>query len=94
MGGNHTKQKRRLKPFKHFVAERFRGTRQWRASGNALNEAIEESDDAVITDAASVIIGSELSASERKSLSDGFVSDIKQMCKSGRSIVAIAVALE
>ena len=44
-------------------------------SANALNEIIEESNEADITDAAMAIIGSELSVSERKSLSDAFVSD-------------------
>ena len=47
-----------------------------------------------ITDATSVIIGSELSLSERKSLIDGFVNYIEEMSESGRSVIAIAVALE
>jgi hypothetical protein len=85
--------KRPLKPFKQFLPESFRGARHGRASGNALNEAIRESNDRDITDATSVIIGSELSLSERKSLIDGFVNYIEEMCEAGRSIMAIAVAL-
>ena len=49
--------------------------------GEALNEIIEESNDADITDATSVIVGSELSLSERKSLIDGFVNYIEEMCE-------------
>jgi hypothetical protein len=95
MGVNHTIPKRPLKPFRQFLPESFRDARQARASGNALKEeAFEESNDAVITDAATVFIGSELSLTERKSLKDGFVDDIREMCDDGRSLVAIAVALE
>jgi hypothetical protein len=47
-----------------------------------------------ITDTTGVIIGSELVLSERKSLIDGFVNYIDEMRESGRSIMAIAVALE
>jgi hypothetical protein len=49
---------------------------------------------AAITDATSVIIGSELPVIERRSLSDGFANDIKEMCEGERLIIAIAVALE
>ena len=47
-----------------------------------------------ITDAATVIIGSELSANERQSLRGGFVNDMTEMSESGRTIVATVVALE
>jgi hypothetical protein len=94
MGVDHTIQRRPLKPFRQFLPESFRGTRHGRASANALNEVIEASNDAVITDAAMVIIGSELSVSERKSLSDGFANDLKEMRARGGSIIAIAVASE
>ena len=59
-----------------------------------LNFWEEETDDSEIADAATVIIGSELSASERRSLSDSFVDGIKRMSERGRTIMAIAVALE
>jgi hypothetical protein len=68
---------------------------QKRVSGkNKRNVLKEETDDSEITDAAMLIIGSEISGSERKSDFDGFVSDIKKMRDRGRSIVAIALALE
>jgi hypothetical protein len=54
----------------------------------------EETDDSGIADAATVIIGSELSASERRSLSDSFVDGIRRMSERGGTIMAIAVALE
>jgi hypothetical protein len=94
MGVNHRKTKRPLKPFRQFLPESFRGTRHRRASANALNEVIEESDDVAITDAAMVMIGSELSVSERKALSDGFANDLKEMRDRGGLIIAIAVASE
>jgi hypothetical protein len=50
--------------------------------------------DPEIIDAATVIIPSELSASKRQSLRDGFVNDITEMSESGRTIIATAVALE
>ena len=59
-----------------------------------LNVLKEETDDSEITDAATVIIGSELSASERQSLRGGFVNDMTEMSESGRTIVATVVALE
>jgi hypothetical protein len=54
----------------------------------------EETDDSGIADAATVIIGSELSTSERRSLSDSFVDGIRRISERGRTIMAIAVALE
>ena len=54
----------------------------------------EETDDSGIADAATVIIGSELSAGERRSLSDSFVEGIRRMSERGRTIMAMAVALE
>jgi hypothetical protein len=47
-----------------------------------------------ITDAATVIIGSELSASERKLLMNSFGNDLKKMSEGGGTIMAMAVALE
>ena len=53
----------------------------------------EETDD-LDADAATVIIGSEVSTSERRSLSDDFVNGIEKMSERGSTIIAIAVALE
>ena len=54
----------------------------------------EQTEDSEIADAATVIIGSELSTSERRSLSDEFVTGIEKMSERGDTIMAIAVALE
>jgi hypothetical protein len=95
MGVNHTIPKRPLKPFREFLPESLRGTRRGRASANVLNEAIGgEPNDTDITDAASVIIGRELTRSERKSLIDGFVNYIEEMCEIGSTVMATAVALD
>ena len=59
-----------------------------------LNVLEEETDDSEIADAATVIIGSEVSTSERRSLSDDFVNGIEKMSERGSTIIAIAVALE
>jgi hypothetical protein len=59
-----------------------------------LNVLEEDADGSEIGDAATVIIGSELSASERRSLSDDFVDGIEKMSERGSTIIAIAVALE
>jgi hypothetical protein len=54
----------------------------------------EETDDQDITDAATVIIGSELSLSERKRLTDHLLMGIRKMSESGGTIIATVVALE
>jgi hypothetical protein len=59
-----------------------------------LNVLEEETEDRDIADAATVIIGSELSASERKRLTDDLLIDIRKMSERGDTIMAIAVALE
>jgi hypothetical protein len=79
-----------LRKFREFIRDRQRPV----SRRLELNVLEEETDDQDITDAATVIIGSELSASERKSLRDGLVNDIGKMSESGRTIIAIAVALE
>jgi hypothetical protein len=58
------------------------------------NVSGEETYDQDITDAATVIIGSELSASERKRLTDDLLIDIRKMSERGDTIIAIAVAME
>ena len=59
-----------------------------------LNVLEEETDDWDITDAATVIIGSELPASERKRLTDDLLTDIRKMSERGDTIIATAVALQ
>ena len=54
----------------------------------------EEADDSDITDAATVIIGSELSAGERRSLADSFMNHMRMMSEAGGTIIATAVAFE
>jgi hypothetical protein len=59
-----------------------------------LNILEEEADNSEIADAATVIIGSELSTTERRSLSEDFINGIEKMSERGSTILAIAVALE
>jgi hypothetical protein len=54
----------------------------------------EETVDQDIMDAATVIIGSELSVSARKRLTDELLIYIRKMSESGGTIIATAVALE
>ena len=79
-----------LRKFKEFIRDRKRPV-SGRLEQNILKE---DADDTPIADAATVIIGSELSASERRSLSDEFVTGIEKMSERGSTIIAIAVALE
>jgi hypothetical protein len=79
-----------LQKFREFARDRQRPV-STRLEPNVLEE---ETDDQDITDAATVIIGSELSVSERKRLTDDLLIDIRKMSKRGDTIIAIAVALE
>jgi hypothetical protein len=79
-----------LRKFREFVRDRQRHVSR-RLEPNVLEE---ETDDQDITDAATVIIGSELSVSERKRLTDDLLIDIRKMSKRGDTIIAIAVALK
>jgi hypothetical protein len=54
----------------------------------------EETYDQDITDAATVIIDSELSVNERERLTDDLLNGIRKMNERGDTIIAIAVALE
>jgi hypothetical protein len=54
----------------------------------------EETDDQDITDAATVIIGSELPVSERERLTDDLLNGIRKMRERGDTIIATVVALE
>ena len=58
------------------------------------NVSEEETVEQDITDAATVIIGSELSLSERKRLTDDLLIGIRKMSESGGTIIATVVALE
>jgi hypothetical protein len=79
-----------LRKFREFVRDCQRPVSR-RLEPNVLEE---ETDDQDITDAATVIIGSELSVSERKRLTDDLLIDIRKMSERGDTIIAIAVALE
>ena len=79
-----------LRKFREFILDRQRPVSR-RLEPNVLEE---ETDDRDITDAATVIIGSELSVSERKRLTDDLLIDIRKMSERGDTIIAIAVALE
>ena len=78
-----------LRKFKEFIRDRQRPV-----SRRLTNVLKEETDDQDITDAATVVIGSELSASERKRLTDDLLTDIRKMSERGDTIIATAVALE
>jgi hypothetical protein len=54
----------------------------------------DDTDDQDITDAATVVIGSELPLSKRKRLTDNLLIGIRKMSESGGTIVATVVALE
>ena len=79
-----------LRKFKKFIQDHEMPVSR-RFGSNVLEE---ETDDSGIADAATVIIGSELSADERRSLSDNFVDGIRRMSVRGGTIMGIAVALE
>jgi hypothetical protein len=79
-----------LRKFREFVRDRQRSVSR-RLEPNVLEE---ETDDRDITDAATVIIPSELSLSERKRLTDDLLIGIRKMSESGGTIIATVVALE
>ena len=79
-----------LRKFREFIRDRQRPVSR-RLERNVLEE---ETDDRDITDAATVIIGSELSVSERRRLTDDLLSDIRKMSERGGTIIATVVALE
>jgi hypothetical protein len=54
----------------------------------------EETVDQDVTDAATVIIGSELSASERQSLRDDLINYITKMAERGDTVIVTVVAFE
>ena len=79
-----------LRKFREFIQDGHRPA----SRGSELSVLEEETQDSEITDSATVIIGSELSASERKVLIDSFVNDVNKMSEGGGTIMAMAVALE
>jgi hypothetical protein len=79
-----------LRKFREFIQDGHRPA----SRRSELSVLGEETHDSEITDAATVIIGSELSASERMSLRNSFVNDAKKMSEGGGTIMAMAVALE
>ena len=79
-----------LRKFREFIQDGHRPA----SRGPERNVLEEETHDSDITDAATVIIGSVLSASERKLLMNSFGSDLKKMSEGGGTIMAMAVALE
>jgi hypothetical protein len=94
LNAKKTKRTRRrimsLRKFREFIQDGHRPA----SSGSELNVLEEETHDSEITDAATVIIGSELSTSERKLLADSLVNDVKKMSEGGGTIMAMAVVLE
>ena len=85
MGVNNRMSKQRLKPFKHFLPERLRGTRQGRALGALGEETLE----GTITGASAIVIDSTSTDDERTEAINVFAEDIRNM-RGGR-IAAVAV---
>jgi hypothetical protein len=83
-------EKMALRRFKQFIQDYEKSVPR-RLGLNVLGE---ETDEPEIADAATVIIGSELSTSERETLSESFVDGIRRMSERGGTIMAIVVALE
>jgi hypothetical protein len=79
-----------LRKLREFIRDRQRPASR-RLEANVLEE---ETDDQDITDAATVIIGSELAVSERQSLRDGLINYITKMSERGDTIIATVVSLE
>jgi hypothetical protein len=79
-----------LRKFREFIKGR-QGTVSRRLKPNVLEE---KADDLDITDAATVIIGSELPVSERERLTDDLLNGIRKMRERGDTIIATVVALE
>jgi hypothetical protein len=79
-----------LRKFREFVRDCQKPVSR-RLEPNVLEE---DTDDQDITDAATVIIGRDLSTDERQLLRDGLINDIRKMSESGGTIIATVVALE
>jgi hypothetical protein len=83
MGITHSGPKRRLNPFRKLLAEGHRRT--------LLSKKVAER---MIMEAKAVIIGTDISASERELIMAGFFDAIQMMNDSGGKIVATAVVVE
>jgi hypothetical protein len=79
-----------LRKFREFIKGR-QETVSRRLEPNVLGEKADDQD---ITDAATVIIGSELPVSERERLTDDLLIGIRKMSERGDTIIATVVALE
>jgi hypothetical protein len=79
-----------LRKFREFVRDCQKPVSR-RLEPNVLEEVTDDQD---ITDAATVIIGRDLSTDERQLLRDGLINDIRKMSESGGTIIATVVALE
>jgi hypothetical protein len=79
-----------LRKFREFIRDQQRSV-SGRIEQRALKEEIYDTD---ITNATSVYIGSGLSAAERRSLSESFISKIEEFCESGQTVIAVATAVE
>jgi hypothetical protein len=79
-----------LRKFREFIQDGHRPASRG-SEPNVLEDEAHASD---ITDAATVIIGSELLASERKSLTHSLVNDVKKMSEGGGTIIVTVVVLE
>jgi|HubBroStandDraft_6_1064221.scaffolds.fasta_scaffold1354508_2 hypothetical protein len=79
-----------LRKFREFIRDGQRAVSR-RLEANVLEE---ETDDQDITDAATVIIGSELSVSERQSLRDDLINYITKMAERGDTVITTIVAFE
>ena len=79
-----------LRKLREFVRDRQRPVSR-RLEPNVLEEEMDDKD---ITDATTVIIPRELSASKRKRLTDDLLIGIRKMSERGDTIIATVVALE
>ena len=79
-----------LRKFKKFIQDHEKPV----SRRSELNVLKEDADDTPITNAATVIIGSELSASERKRLTDDLLIGIRKMSEREGTIIATAVELK
>jgi hypothetical protein len=79
-----------LRKFREFIRDGQRPVSR-RLEANVLEE---EADDQDVTDAATVIIGSELSVSERQSLRDDLINYITKMTERGDTVITTIVTFE
>ena len=79
-----------LRKFREFIRDGQRPVSR-RLEANVLEEGTDDQD---ITDAATVIIGSELSVSERQSLRDDLINYITKMTERGDTVITTIVTFE